>query len=227
MEVWALQLFNGLSLSSIMLLIALGLALSFGLMNVINLAHGEFIMLGAYTVYALQQVAERLTGDVSPSATFIIALPLSFAVAAGVGMLVEACLIRFLYRRPLDTLLATVGVGIFLQQLARSIFGGPQRAGGSPLLAQRRAGPNRRPGPADQAVVYYRTGGGVYSRTLLVHVPDQPGPPDQGGDAEPRDGFQPGGFHPAGGQFHLCLGLGPGGTGRLRPHADRARWTVL
>ena len=125
MEVWALQLFNGLSLSSIMLLIALGLALSFGLMNVINLAHGEFIMLGAYTVYALQQVAERLTGDVSPSATFIIALPFSFAVAAGVGMLVEACLIRFLYRRPLDTLLATVGVGIFLQQLARSIFGAP------------------------------------------------------------------------------------------------------
>ena len=125
MEVWALQLFNGLSLSSIMLLIALGLALSFGLMNVINLAHGEFIMLGAYTVYALQHVAERLTGDVSPSATFIIAIPVSFAVAAGGGMLVEACLIRFLYRRPLDTLLATVGVGIFLQQLARSIFGAP------------------------------------------------------------------------------------------------------
>ena len=67
MEVWALQLFNGLSLSSIMLLIALGLALSFGLMNVINLAHGEFIMLGAYTVYALQQVAERLTGAFPPA----------------------------------------------------------------------------------------------------------------------------------------------------------------
>ena len=125
MEFWALQLFNGLSLSSILLLIALGLALSFGLMNVINLAHGEFIMLGAYTVYALQQVAQSITGDVSPSVTFLLAIPLSFIVAGAVGMLVEACLIRFLYRRPLDTLLATVGVGIFLQQLARSIFGAP------------------------------------------------------------------------------------------------------
>ncbi len=125
MEVWALQLFNGLSLSSILLLIALGLALSFGLMNVINLAHGEFIMLGAYTVYALQQAAMALTGDVSSSVTFIMAIPLSFVVAGAVGMLVEAGLIRFLYQRPLDTLLATVGVGIFLQQLARSIFGAP------------------------------------------------------------------------------------------------------
>ncbi len=125
MEFWAFQLFNGLSLSSILLLIALGLALSFGLMNVINLAHGEFIMLGAYTVYALQQVAQSITGDVSPSVTFLLAIPLSFIVAGAVGMLVEACLIRFLYRRPLDTLLATVGVGIFLQQLARSIFGAP------------------------------------------------------------------------------------------------------
>ena len=125
MEVWGLQLFNGLSLSSIMLLIALGLALSFGLMNVINLAHGEFIMLGPYTVYGLQLIAFQIVGDVSPTATFIIAIPLSFMVAAGVGMLVEADLIRFLYRRPLDTLLATVGVWIFLQQLARSIFGAP------------------------------------------------------------------------------------------------------
>lgn len=125
MEVWALQLFNGLSLSSILLLIALGLALSFGLMNVINLAHGEFIMIGAYTVYALQQFAQHFTGDMSPGVTFVLAIPLSFVVAGAVGMLVEASLIRFLYRRPLDTLLATVGVGIFLQQLARSIFGAP------------------------------------------------------------------------------------------------------
>ncbi len=125
MEVWALQLFNGLSLSSILLLIALGLALSFGLMNVINLAHGEFIMIGAYTVYALQQASQYFTGDVSPSLTFIIAIPLSFLISAAVGMLVEGFLIRYLYRRPLDTLLATVGVGIFLQQLARSIFGAP------------------------------------------------------------------------------------------------------
>ncbi len=125
MEVWALQLFNGLSLSSILLLIALGLALSFGLMNVINLAHGEFIMIGAYTVYALQQVFRHFTGSPSPEITFLIAIPISFLVAGGIGLLVEQSLIRFLYRRPLDTLLATWGVGLFLQQLARSIFGAP------------------------------------------------------------------------------------------------------
>ncbi len=125
MELWALQLFNGLSLSSILLLIALGLALSFGLMNVINLAHGEFIMIGAYTVYALQQLFRHFGGSPSPEITFLIAIPLSFLVAGGIGLLVEQTLIRFLYRRPLDTLLATWGVGLFLQQLARSIFGAP------------------------------------------------------------------------------------------------------
>ena len=125
MEVWALQVFNGLSLSSILLLIALGLALSFGLMNVINLAHGEFIMIGAYTVYALQQGFRHFAGSPSPEITFLIAIPLSFLVAGGIGLLVEQTLIRFLYRRSLDTLLATWGVGLFLQQLARSIFGAP------------------------------------------------------------------------------------------------------
>jgi urea transport system permease protein len=125
MEVWALQLFNGLSLSSILLLTALGLALSFGLMNVINLAHGEFIMVGAYTTYALQQVASHYTGDPQAGITFFIAIPASFITAAAAGCLVENTVIRFLYRRPLDTLLATWGVGLFLQQLARSIFGAP------------------------------------------------------------------------------------------------------
>ncbi|MDE2843012.1 MAG: urea ABC transporter permease subunit UrtB [Chloroflexota bacterium] len=125
MEVWASQLFNGLSLSSILLLTALGLALSFGLMNVINLAHGEFIMIGAYTTYALQQVAAHYTGDPQSGITFLIAIPVSFIMAAAAGYLVEVSVIRFLYRRPLDTLLATWGVGLFLQQLARSIFGAP------------------------------------------------------------------------------------------------------
>ena len=125
MEVWAGQIFNGLSLSSILLLIALGLALSFGLMNVINLAHGEFIMIGAYAPYALQQIAQSFIGDPSPGMTFLAAIPVSFIVAGAIGILVEQTVIRFLYRRPLDTLLATWGVGLFLQQLARSIFGAP------------------------------------------------------------------------------------------------------
>lgn len=125
MEVWAMQLFNGLSQSSILLLIALGLALSFGVMNVINLAHGEFIMMGAYTAYALQQLSRSWVGAPSPDVTFLIAIPLSFLVAALFGLLVERSVVRFLYRRPLDTLLATLGVGLFLQQLARTIFGAP------------------------------------------------------------------------------------------------------
>lgn len=125
MEVWALQLFNGLSLSSILLLIALGLALSFGVMNVINLAHGEFIMIGAYTAYALQLLARHFVESPASSITFLIAIPLSFLVAGALGLLVERLVVRFLYQRPLDTLLATLGVGIFLQQLARSIFGAP------------------------------------------------------------------------------------------------------
>jgi urea transport system permease protein len=124
-EVFALQLFNGLSLSSILLLVALGLALSFGLMNVINLAHGEFIMIGAYTAFGLQQIASSITGGVSAEATYIIAIPAAFLIAGGAGMLVEGLLIRHLYGRPLDTLLATWGVGLALQQLARSIFGAP------------------------------------------------------------------------------------------------------
>jgi urea transport system permease protein len=125
MEVWVTQIFNGLSLSSILLLIALGLALYFGLMNVINLAHGEFIMIGAYTPYALQRLSQHFTGDPSPGITFLVAIPLSFLVSGMVGILVEQSVIRFLYRRPLDTLLATWGVGLILQQLARSIFGAP------------------------------------------------------------------------------------------------------
>ena len=125
MEVWASQIFNGLSLSSILLLIALGLALSFGLMNVINLVHGEFIRIGAYTPYTLQRIAQRYLGNPSPGITFLLAIPLSYFVAGAVGNLVEQTVIRFLYRRPLDTLPATWGVDLFLQQFARSIYGAP------------------------------------------------------------------------------------------------------
>ena len=122
---WALQLFNGLSTGSIFLLIALGLALSFGLMNIINLAHGEFIMIGAYTSYSLQQVAAHYFNSPSPEVTFIIAIPLAFVVAGLIGLVIERLLIRHLYSRPLNTLLATWGVGLALQQLVRSIFGAP------------------------------------------------------------------------------------------------------
>ena len=122
---WAIQLFNGLSMSSILLLVALGLALSFGLMNIINLAHGEFIMIGAYTTYSVQQAAISLTGGPAADYTYLIAIPLAFMVSGSVGLVIERLLIRHLYGRSLDTLLATWGVGLGLQQLARSIFGAP------------------------------------------------------------------------------------------------------
>ena len=122
---WAVQIFNGLSMGSIFLLVALGLTLSFGLMNIINLAHGEFIMIGAYTTYSLQQAAISFTGGPAAGYTYFISIPLAFLVAGTVGFVIERLLIRHLYGRSLDTLLATWGVGLVLQQLARTIFGAP------------------------------------------------------------------------------------------------------
>ncbi|HEX9999976.1 MAG TPA: urea ABC transporter permease subunit UrtB [Actinoplanes sp.] len=113
------QLFTGISIGAVLLLIALGLSLTFGQMNVINMAHGEFIMAGAYTVYVLQQV---ITGA---GASLLLALPIAFVVAGLMGVLLEVLLIRRLYGRPLDTLLVTWGVALILQQAARDIFGAP------------------------------------------------------------------------------------------------------
>jgi urea transport system permease protein len=111
------QLFTGISIGAVLLLIALGLALTFGQMNVINMAHGEFIMAGAYTTYVLQKVITSAGGSL------LLALPIAFAVAGLMGVLLEFLLIRRLYDRPLDTLLVTWGVSLILQQLARDIFG--------------------------------------------------------------------------------------------------------
>ena len=108
---------DGLSLASIYFLAAIGLAITFGVMGVINMAHGEFIMMGAYTGFVVQQIIPNHTVSI------LVALPLAFAVtfAAGVGM--ERLVIRRLYHRPLETLLATFGISIALQQLAKNIFG--------------------------------------------------------------------------------------------------------
>jgi urea transport system permease protein len=113
------QLFTGLSIGAVLLLIALGLALTFGQMNVINMAHGEFIMAGAYTVYVLQKSIR------SAGTSLLVALPVGFLVAGVMGVVLELLLIRRLYTRPLDTLLVTWGVALALQQLARDIFGAP------------------------------------------------------------------------------------------------------
>lgn len=132
MEVTLLQIFNGVSVSSILLLIALGLAITFGLMKVINMAHGEFIMIGAYAAYVTQNIfSSTLPKDVF-GYYFMFALPAAFLVAFAIGYALEISLIRFLYGRPLDSLLATWGVALVLQQLARNIFGAPNVAVVSP-----------------------------------------------------------------------------------------------
>ncbi|MFD6495988.1 urea ABC transporter permease subunit UrtB [Streptomyces sp. NPDC059944] len=113
------QLFTGVSIGAVLLLIALGLSLTFGQMNVINMAHGEFIMAGAYTTYVLQKSIS------SAGISLLVALPVAFVVSGALGALLEWLLIRRLYLRPLDTLLVTWGVSLMLQQLARDIFGAP------------------------------------------------------------------------------------------------------
>jgi urea transport system permease protein len=116
------DLFYGLSLGSVLLLAALGLAVTFGLMRVINMAHGEMLMLGAYSTYVAQVVFQKYL----PAAIdyyVVFALPLAFGVCMLVGMLLERSVIRFLYGRPLETLLATWGISLILIQTVRLIFG--------------------------------------------------------------------------------------------------------
>src|SRR5438477_1482695 len=124
MNVGVVDAFNALSVSSVLLLIALGLVFSFGLMNVINMAHGELIMVGAYVTFLLQRPFAGLLGD-SSGIYFLVALPAAFLVTAALGWALERTIVRHLYGRPLDTLLATWGVGLVLQQTARVIFGAP------------------------------------------------------------------------------------------------------
>lgn len=113
-------LFNGISIGAVLLLAALGLAIVFGLMNVINLAHGELIMLGAYTTFVVQNVC-KLLGGLWFNLYIFPALVLAFGVAALVGLVLERGVIRYLYGRPLETLLATWGVSLILQQFVRSV----------------------------------------------------------------------------------------------------------
>jgi len=121
------QLFFGLSLGSVLLLAAIGLAITFGMMGVINMAHGEMIMLGAYSTYVVQLLMPNFL-----EYSLWVALPLAFVVAGSVGILIERCVIRFLHGRPLETLLATFGISLILQQLVRSIFSPLNRQVASP-----------------------------------------------------------------------------------------------
>ena len=117
----------GLGLGAVLALAAIGLAITFGVMGVINMAHGELIMLGAYTAYVMQLIMPNHIG-----ASVVLAVPAAFLVSGLCGILIERCIVRFLYGRPLETLLATFGVSLVLQQLARDVFSPENRPVSAP-----------------------------------------------------------------------------------------------
>lgn len=116
-------IFNGLSLSSIILLASLGLAITFGLMRVINMAHGEFMMIGAYTTYVVQGLIQKFISKDAADIGYFVSIIAAFAVTFIIGSLLETCVVSRLYGREIDSLLATWGISLILQQAARSIFG--------------------------------------------------------------------------------------------------------
>jgi urea transport system permease protein len=120
-------LFFGLSLGSVLVLVAIGLAITFGVMGVINMAHGELMMLGAYTTYVVQLAMPNAIG-----ASILVAIPAAFLVSGLAGVIIERTIIRFLYGRPLETLLATFGVSLILQQLVRTVFSALNRSVATP-----------------------------------------------------------------------------------------------
>ncbi|MCK9914811.1 urea ABC transporter permease subunit UrtB [Microbacteriaceae bacterium K1510] len=121
----------GLSLGSVLLLAAIGLAITFGVMGVINMAHGEMVMIGAYTTFVVQEFI-RAHNPALFDYSLVIAVPLAFLVAGAVGVAIERSIIRFLYGRPLETLLATWGLSLILQQAVRTAFGPTNKDVGNP-----------------------------------------------------------------------------------------------
>jgi len=120
-DIFTMQAFAGISLFSVFVLMALGLAIIFGQMGVINMAHGEFLTIGAYSTVAMSMLAEKFPALLNYY--FFMAVVVAFLIAFAVGWLVEFFIIRYLYKRPLDTLLATWGLSLIMQQIFRSAFG--------------------------------------------------------------------------------------------------------
>ncbi|HUC11789.1 MAG TPA: urea ABC transporter permease subunit UrtB [Stellaceae bacterium] len=133
LQLWGLaeDVYYGLSLGAVLLLAATGLAITFGVMGVINMAHGEMVMIGAYTTFVVQQLIAAFAPALADIG-LLFAVPAAFLVAGALGVVIERGLIRFLYGRPLETLLATWGLSLILQQAVRSIFGPTNQDVGSP-----------------------------------------------------------------------------------------------
>ena len=119
MDIFAGQLINGLSLSSIFLLLALGLNITFGLMGIINFAHGEFMMIGAYATYAFQKMTLHFLGDLA----YFLSIPIAFLTVGIVGFVTERTMVRHLYKNAYGSILATWGLSLVLMQALRLIFG--------------------------------------------------------------------------------------------------------
>ena len=135
LQLWSVvqNLWYGVSASSVLLLAAIGLAITFGVMGVINMAHGEMVMLGAYTTFVTQEAIRAYKPELFNYSLFI-AIPLAFLVTGFIGVVIERSIIRFLYGRPLETLLATFGLSLILQQAVRSVFGANNREVGAPAF---------------------------------------------------------------------------------------------
>jgi urea transport system permease protein len=133
LELWGVlaKVFHGVSLGSVLLLAAVGLAITFGVMGVINMAHGEMVMLGAYTTFLVQEWF-RAQAPEAFDVSLLIAVPMAFVITGAIGIAIEQSIIRFLYGRPLETLLATWGLSLILQQAVRSVFGPTNREVGAP-----------------------------------------------------------------------------------------------
>jgi urea transport system permease protein len=133
LAIWATaqNAWYGLSLGSVLLLAAIGLAITFGVMGVINMAHGEMVMIGAYVTFMVQEVIRNQYPGLFDY-SLLIAVPLAFLVAGLIGVIIERSIIRFLYGRPLETLLATWGLSLVLQQAVRTMFGPTNREVGNP-----------------------------------------------------------------------------------------------
>ncbi|MDF1722554.1 MAG: urea ABC transporter permease subunit UrtB [Minwuia sp.] len=133
LALWATaqNIYYGISLGSVLLMAAIGLAITFGVMGVINMAHGEMVMLGAYTTYVVQEVIRQHAPGMFEF-SLAIAVPLAFLVSGSIGVLIERTVIRYLYGRALETLLATWGVSLIIQQLVRTIFGPTNKEVGNP-----------------------------------------------------------------------------------------------
>ncbi len=216
------QAFSGMSLGSILLLAALGLAITFGLLGVINMAHGEMLMLGAYSTYVVQLLMQRY---VPAAIEFypLVALPVAFFVTAAIGMALERTVIRHLYGRPLETLLATWGISLMLIQLVRLVFGAQNVEVANLAMVVRWHPGAAQPGAAVQPHRDHRlcvVCGGTH---VAAAEQDSPGPERARGHPEPQHGRLLRRAHRARGHARLWPRLRHRRPGRRGAEPDRQR----